>query len=64
MWESDSYGVFTLVERPDSKNQTLQTLYRVTLEPTVEGWLDVHVYPSPSGLSIYFRDITQRKEYE
>ncbi|WP_433624315.1 PAS domain S-box protein [Halomicrococcus sp. NG-SE-24] len=43
-----------------------------TQEPTnfemysdlVEGWVEVHAYPSPSGLSIYFRDITRRKEYE
>ncbi|MFK5027058.1 hypothetical protein ACI39O_27110, partial [Klebsiella pneumoniae] len=25
-------------------------------------WLEVTVYPSPTGLSVYFRDITLRKE--
>jgi PAS domain S-box-containing protein len=27
-------------------------------------WLESHVYPSPTGLSIYFRDITTRKKNE
>ena len=27
-------------------------------------WFDVHAYPSPEGLSVYFRDITERKRTE
>ncbi|WP_083898822.1 bacterio-opsin activator domain-containing protein [Natronococcus jeotgali] len=27
-----------------------------------DGWYEVHVYPSQTGLSVYFRDITDRKE--
>src|SRR5688572_11419022 len=27
-------------------------------------WLESHLYPSPTGLSIYFRDITTRKKNE
>jgi PAS domain S-box-containing protein len=27
-------------------------------------WLENHIYPSPEGLSIFFRDITQRKKAE
>jgi PAS domain S-box-containing protein len=27
-------------------------------------WFEVHVYPSPQGLAIYFRDITERKQAE
>ncbi|MGM1057304.1 MAG: PAS domain S-box protein [Bacteroidota bacterium] len=30
--------------------------------PTVEKWFEVTVYPSNSGLSIYFKDVTLRKE--
>jgi signal transduction histidine kinase len=26
-------------------------------------WFDVNVYPSPTGLSIYFKDITERKDH-
>ncbi len=27
-------------------------------------WIDVSVYPSPSGLLVYFRDVTERKEIQ
>src|SRR5690606_2942422 len=27
-------------------------------------WLDVSAYPSPDGLSVYFKDISQRKRSE
>jgi PAS domain S-box-containing protein len=27
-------------------------------------WFDVSVYPSPAGISVYFRDITERHEHE
>ena len=30
----------------------------------VEKWLEVSAYPSQNGLSVYFRDITERKESE
>jgi diguanylate cyclase (GGDEF)-like protein/PAS domain S-box-containing protein len=29
-----------------------------------DGWYQVHVYPSPEGLSIFFRDITERRKHE
>ncbi|RBI64221.1 hypothetical protein DMJ13_06985 [halophilic archaeon] len=50
--------------------------YRIameTQEPTsfefyypepLEAWYEVHAYPSETGLSVYFRDITDRKERE
>ena len=33
-------------------------------EEGVDAWLEFNAYPSESGLSIYFRDITERKERE
>ena len=27
-------------------------------------WLENHIYPSPTGISVYYRDITQKKEAE
>ena len=27
-------------------------------------WVEVHAYPSPEGLSVLFRDITEKKDYE
>jgi PAS domain S-box-containing protein len=39
----------------------------VVLEEFIESlgkWLEVHAYPSPDGLAVYFRDITARKRSE
>ncbi|WP_435181776.1 ATP-binding protein [Halorussus sp. AFM4] len=30
----------------------------------LDSWFDVHAYPSETGLSVYFRDITERKRLE
>jgi two-component system, sensor histidine kinase and response regulator len=32
--------------------------------PVAGGWLEVRVYPSPDGLSVFFRDISDRKATE
>ncbi|MCE5325849.1 MAG: PAS domain S-box protein [Planctomycetaceae bacterium] len=32
--------------------------------PPLGRWFEVHAYPSPSGLAIYFRDVTQRRNIE
>jgi hypothetical protein len=30
----------------------------------LDAWFEVRVYPSETGLSVYFRDITERKDRE
>ncbi|WP_405411645.1 PAS domain S-box protein [Maribacter sp. Asnod1-A12] len=32
--------------------------------PTVDRWIENHLYPSSEGISIYFRDITKKKKAE
>ncbi len=32
--------------------------------PPLQSWFSVHAYPSEEGLSVYFQDITQRKQAE
>ncbi len=32
--------------------------------PPLEAWFEVQAYPSPEGLSVYFRDVTERKRAE
>jgi two-component system, cell cycle sensor histidine kinase and response regulator CckA len=32
--------------------------------PGTEHWFEVHAYPSPVGLGVYFRDITEKKQLE
>jgi len=43
----------------DNTVQHFETLY----EP-MQMWTEVSAYPSPSGLSVYFKDVTQRKQAE
>lgn len=48
-------------------NQAMETQENLDFEefyPTLHMWIEVRVYPSPNGLSVYFKDITQRKESE
>jgi PAS domain S-box-containing protein len=33
-------------------------------DPSLNSWFAVHAYPSPNGLSVYFQDITKRKQAE
>lgn len=30
----------------------------------LNGWFEIHVYPSPSGISVYFRDVTERRRLD
>ena len=51
----------------DYYEQEMETQNPVTFEEysdAAEAWLEVTAYPSKSGLSVYFRDITERKERE
>ncbi len=48
-------------------HRAVETQEQVTYEEHWSGldaWFEVHVYPSESGVSVYFRDITERKERE
>ncbi|MBV0902794.1 PAS domain S-box protein [Haloarcula salina] len=62
-------------EFPASADSTFRRKYEdafetqdpVTFEefyPPLDAWFEVSAYPSESGLSVYFRDITERKERE
>jgi PAS domain S-box-containing protein len=54
----------------DSHHEIMRALdegkptYFEGLSPIIHRWVDVSVYPTPAGLSIYFRDATERKEAE
>jgi len=48
-------------------HQAIQTQQYIHLEEhylPFAVWLENHIYPSPNGISIFFRDITARKEAE
>lgn len=47
--------------------QSLEQRTTVALEefyPSLKTWLEVHIYPAPDGLSIYLRNIDERKQAE
>jgi signal transduction histidine kinase/FixJ family two-component response regulator len=49
----------------DHYREAMETQQAVTFEAEYEPlstWFEVRAYPSPEGLSVYFRDITERKE--
>ncbi len=41
-----------------------ETVAFETKSPVFERWIDVRIYPSEDGLSVYFQDITERKQAE
>jgi PAS domain S-box-containing protein len=60
---------------PAARGTTFQRQYERALErqesvtfeeyyPPLDTWFEVSAYPSESGLSVYFRDVTERRERE
>ncbi|PSQ09042.1 hypothetical protein BRC95_01965 [Halobacteriales archaeon QS_5_68_33] len=60
---------------PEAVGSTFQEHYERALDrqesvsfeeyyPPLDAWVEVRAYPSESGLSVYFRDVTERKERE
>ncbi|WP_232703058.1 PAS domain S-box protein [Halobacterium wangiae] len=61
---------------PDAVDSRFETEYRTAMETQeattfeayypepLDAWFEVHAYPSETGLSVYFQDVTERKEYE
>jgi len=44
-------------------NEQVAVVFEEFLE-SLGKWLEIHAYPSPDGLAVYFRDITERKRSE
>ncbi len=47
--------------------RSLEQGHRADLEefiPGMDRWLEIHLFPNPMGLSVYFRDIADRKRVE
>lgn len=50
----------------DQYHHAMETQVPVSFEeyfPPLETWFQVSAYPSPDGLSVYFTDVTERREY-
>lgn len=68
-------GKHIWTEFPEGVNQPFYKAYYEAMEkqqyiyleeyyPPYDLWFENHIYPSPDGLSIYFKDITERKKAE
>ncbi len=64
-WQTGRHLLGTIVE--ENYRQAVaegRTIVFEVAPPISKCWLEVHAYPSNEGLSVYFRDITQRKQAE
>lgn len=62
LWDVFSQSVGSLSYK--KYHESIETNERVVFEdfyPTLEKWFEISVYPSENGLSVYFKDITERK---
>ena len=64
-WEQWPWSVGTIVEKQYRRAMAEQVPvnFEVLYEP-LNMWLDIRAYPCPEGLSIYYRDISDRKQSE
>lgn len=65
LWDAFPHALGTTFE--DEYRRAMETQEPAAFEEYFEPlstWFEVNAYPSETGLSIYFRDITERKEYE
>jgi PAS domain S-box-containing protein len=65
---SDVRDVIGLTERlEEAFHEARSTQESVSVEefyPALEAWFETRIYPSDTGLSVYFRDVTERKQQE
>ncbi len=71
----DFIGAFLWERFPETIDTEVEERYRTAMETQEpvsfeirddqrEVWLEINAYPSETGLSVYFRDVTNRKERE
>ena len=60
-WAADS-KIRTEYERAMETQES--TVFEVYYPGPLDTWFEINAYPSESGLSVYFRDVTDRKEHE
>ncbi|ELY42547.1 PAS domain-containing sensor histidine kinase [Natronorubrum sulfidifaciens] len=65
IWEVFEWGAESTLRTEYERAMAVQepTSFELYSEPP-EAWLEIHAYPSETGLSVYFRDISERKRRE
>ena len=56
-------GTHTYQEHQRAARESRPIEYQ-TFSPIVGRWIEVNIYPSPTGITVYFRDISERKRAE
>ncbi|WP_206425024.1 PAS domain S-box protein [Halosimplex salinum] len=65
LWEEFPETVDTQFQAEyERARETNESVSFESYYPPLEAWLAVSAYPSESGLSVYFQDVTERKERE
>ncbi|MBR9904992.1 MAG: EAL domain-containing protein [Gammaproteobacteria bacterium] len=65
IWQSFPDAVGSRFEKEYQRAASEQiAVHFEAFNPRLNSWLEVHVYPSPEGLAVYFRDINERKATE
>jgi signal transduction histidine kinase len=65
IWDEFPLAANTVFEEQYRKAVSEQVTVHFEAGSILTGqWLEVHAYPSPKGLSVYFRDISERKQAE
>ena len=65
LWDEFSDAIGSRFEQ--NYRRAIREQVAVTFEefyPPLDTWFDVHAYPSPEGLSVYFRNINKRRQTE
>jgi PAS domain S-box-containing protein len=65
VWDVFPRGLDTVFqEEYERAMETQETASFVAHDESLDTWFEVSAYPSESGLSVYFQDVTERKERE
>jgi PAS domain S-box-containing protein len=65
IWEEFPEAVGAKIEREYRRAMATQTTVQFEeYYPPLDAWFDIHAYPSPDGLSVFFQDVTARKRAE
>ncbi|WP_255192379.1 PAS domain-containing protein [Natronobeatus ordinarius] len=66
VWETFEWaaGSMLKVEYERAMDTQEPTSFELYYPEPLESWYEINAYPSETGLSVYFRDVTERKERE
>ena len=66
VWETFEWAADSKIREEYERAMETQesTIFEVYYPDPLNAWFELNAYPSASGLSVYFRDVTDRKEHQ